>query len=269
MLRRLLILAVTLAALALPASALAGGGDYGFEGAAPAALDSARRAQRKRVRLEPRSPARDDSRRPLRRLPFHARRHLARPGVARLGPLRLGDGDGRVRAPDRLPGSRRTRVALSSRRSSGTSAWCYGSEDWAHEATGYERFACMVAWAYWPSKNNSYRPTSPTDESAARCGRPSSARYSRRSSACRRRSRSTVRAFAQAIRLCRNAGRNRPTIRVSASSSTIAFRTCVPHRLGRDEQRLADLLVSTSPVGQQAKHVALSLGQVLRLLGRG
>ena len=25
----------------------------------------------------------------------------------------------------------------------------------------------MVAWAYWPSKHNAYRPTSPADESAA------------------------------------------------------------------------------------------------------
>jgi hypothetical protein len=25
----------------------------------------------------------------------------------------------------------------------------------------------MVAWAYWPSKDSSYRPASPTDESAS------------------------------------------------------------------------------------------------------
>jgi hypothetical protein len=25
----------------------------------------------------------------------------------------------------------------------------------------------MVAWAYWPSKQNPYRPASPTDETAA------------------------------------------------------------------------------------------------------
>ena len=34
-------------------------------------------------------------------------------------------------------------------------------------ALGRERFASMVAWAYWPSKENAYRPRSRTDETAA------------------------------------------------------------------------------------------------------
>jgi len=49
----------------------------------------------------------------------------------------------------------------------GTSAWCYESAGLAHGANGCERFSSMVAWAYWPSKDNSYRPASPTDESAS------------------------------------------------------------------------------------------------------
>ena len=49
----------------------------------------------------------------------------------------------------------------------GTSAWCYESEGLSHGANGCERFASMVAWAYWPSKDNSYRPASAADESAS------------------------------------------------------------------------------------------------------
>jgi hypothetical protein len=37
----------------------------------------------------------------------------------------------------------------------------------AHEQLTSERFASTLAWTYWPSKQNSMRPTSPTDESAA------------------------------------------------------------------------------------------------------
>ena len=48
----------------------------------------------------------------------------------------------------------------------GGSAWCYEVSGLAHGANGCERFASMIAWAYWPSKDNSYRPSSSTDESA-------------------------------------------------------------------------------------------------------
>ena len=40
----------------------------------------------------------------------------------------------------------------------GASAWCYEVSGLAHGANGCERFTSMVAWAYWPSKDNSYRP---------------------------------------------------------------------------------------------------------------
>jgi hypothetical protein len=49
----------------------------------------------------------------------------------------------------------------------GASAWCYEVSGLAHGAHGCERFASMVTWAYWPSKDNAYRPASATDESAA------------------------------------------------------------------------------------------------------
>jgi hypothetical protein len=49
----------------------------------------------------------------------------------------------------------------------GASAWCYETAGLGHAAYGCERFSSMVAWAYWPSKDSSYRPVSPDDETAA------------------------------------------------------------------------------------------------------
>jgi hypothetical protein len=49
----------------------------------------------------------------------------------------------------------------------GARAWCYELAGLAHSANGCERFASTFAWAYWPSKDNAYRPHSRADESAA------------------------------------------------------------------------------------------------------
>jgi hypothetical protein len=50
----------------------------------------------------------------------------------------------------------------------GAHEWCYESvEALAHGNYGCERFASTLAWSYWQSPENSMRPTSPTDESAA------------------------------------------------------------------------------------------------------
>ena len=49
----------------------------------------------------------------------------------------------------------------------GASAWCYEVSDLGHGAYGCERLSSMVAWAYWPTKENVYRPTSAADESAS------------------------------------------------------------------------------------------------------
>jgi hypothetical protein len=45
--------------------------------------------------------------------------------------------------------------------------WCYGILGLAHRQYGCERFASTLAWAYWPDRRNSQRPTSAQDESAA------------------------------------------------------------------------------------------------------
>jgi hypothetical protein len=45
--------------------------------------------------------------------------------------------------------------------------WCYGVPGLQHAQYGCERFASTLAWAYWPSSNNSMKPNSAKDESAA------------------------------------------------------------------------------------------------------
>jgi hypothetical protein len=47
----------------------------------------------------------------------------------------------------------------------GVSWWGIGSAD--HDELTSERFASTLAWAYWQTKDNCLRPTSPKDESAA------------------------------------------------------------------------------------------------------
>jgi hypothetical protein len=45
--------------------------------------------------------------------------------------------------------------------------WCYGVQGLRHSDYGCERFSSVMAWAYWPSKDNAYKPRSARDESAA------------------------------------------------------------------------------------------------------
>lgn len=45
--------------------------------------------------------------------------------------------------------------------------WCYEVAGVAHADHGCERFASELAWAYWPSSDNSMRPSSPGDEAGA------------------------------------------------------------------------------------------------------
>jgi hypothetical protein len=167
MLRRLLILAITLAALALPGSALAGGGDYGFEGAGP--------AERSTVRAALNASAFDWS-----IVRQHVTIHVGSYGVSHSTP---GDiwldrnllSAGRfawATVMDEYAHQIDFHVLDAPRRAIlqdklGTKAWCYETEGLSHGANGCERFASMVAWAYWPSKDSSYRPGSPTDESAS------------------------------------------------------------------------------------------------------
>jgi hypothetical protein len=45
--------------------------------------------------------------------------------------------------------------------------WCYRVPGLAHGQYGCERFASTFAWSFWPSRQNSMRPTRRGDESAA------------------------------------------------------------------------------------------------------
>jgi hypothetical protein len=45
--------------------------------------------------------------------------------------------------------------------------WCYSVPKLPHDQYGCERFASTFAWAFWPSPENSMRPTRAGDESAA------------------------------------------------------------------------------------------------------
>ncbi len=45
--------------------------------------------------------------------------------------------------------------------------WCYSVPGLKHSDYGCERFASELAWAYWPSADNSMRPSSSTDEAGA------------------------------------------------------------------------------------------------------
>jgi hypothetical protein len=167
MLRRLLILAVTLAALALPTSALAGGGNYGFEGAGP--------QERSTVRAALNASSFDWS-----IAPEHVTIHVGPYGVSHSTPGDiwldrglLGAGrfawatvmDEYAHQVDFQVLDAPSRALLQERL--GGSAWCYEAAGLSHGANGCERFSSMVAWAYWPSKDNSYKPASASDESAS------------------------------------------------------------------------------------------------------
>jgi hypothetical protein len=161
------LLAIAAAALVLPATALAGGGNYSFDGAKP--------AERSTVRAALNASSFDWG-----VVPEHVKIHVGAYGTSSSTP---GDiwldrnllASGRfawatvmdeyahqvdfhvLDAPDR---------SLLQQKLGG-SAWCYETAGVAHSANGCERFASMIAWAYWPTKENAYRPASPADESAS------------------------------------------------------------------------------------------------------
>ena len=159
--------AVLAAAFVLPASAQAAGGSYGFEGASA--------SERSTVRAALNASSFDWG-----VVPKQVTVHVGRYGVSHSTP-------GHVWLDRGLLASGRfawatvmdeyahqvdffvldpARRALLQQRL-GASAWCYEVSGLAHGAHGCERFASMVAWAYWPSKDNAYRPASAADESAA------------------------------------------------------------------------------------------------------
>lgn len=165
MLRR--FAATVAAALALPASALAGGGDYVFEGATP--------AERSTVRAALNASSFDWG-----IVPQRITIHVGDIGASRATPGHIWLDRGLLRTGrfawatvmDEyahqvdffvLDGGHRSIL----QQQLGASAWCYETANLGHGAQGCERFSSMVAWAYWPSKDSSYRPQSAADETAS------------------------------------------------------------------------------------------------------
>lgn len=159
--------ATVVLALVLPASALAGGGDYAFDGATA--------GERATVRAALNASSFDWS-----LVPQRVTIHVGSVGTSHASPghIWLDRGllaAGRFAWPsvmdeyahqvDFLVLDPLRRSILQQRL--GASAWCYETAGLAHSAYGCERFSSMVAWAYWPSRESAYRPVSPRDETAA------------------------------------------------------------------------------------------------------
>lgn len=168
MLKRLTVLLAALAAAAVigPAPAAAAGGDYVFDGGTP--------RQQAQVRGALGASSFDWSIVP--RVTVHIGDYgvsHATPGHVYLDARLLDAGtfawatvlDEYAHQIDFLLLDNAQRALLQQRL--GGTAWCYEVAGLAHGAYGCERFASLVAWAYWESPQNAYRPTSPRDESAA------------------------------------------------------------------------------------------------------
>ena len=165
--RRFLLLVLTLASLALPGSALARGGDYTFDGGT--------QVQRSQVRAALGASMFDWSAVPTR-VTIHIRPDVptrATPGHIWLDARLVSSGrfawaaiqDEYAHQVDFSRFDAATREHLTGQL--GARDWCYGVTGLQHADYGCERFASTLVWAFWPSKDNAYRPTSSSDESAA------------------------------------------------------------------------------------------------------
>jgi hypothetical protein len=165
--RRLVFILATLCTLALPGQALARGGEYGFEGGTPAQQTQVRKAL-------------DASAFDWNLIGARVTVHIGPYGLshARAGHVYIDGGlldagrfswatvqDEFAHQVDFLRFDDATRSQLTD--ALGARDWCYGVQGLAHREYGCERFASTLVWAFWPSKDNAYRPADPNDESAA------------------------------------------------------------------------------------------------------
>ncbi len=165
--RRFLLLAVSIASLALPGAAFAGGGDYAFDGGT--------KAQRAQVRAALGASTFNWNTVPTR-VTIHVKPNIptqATPGHIWLDAGLVSSGrfawaaiqDEYAHQVDFSRFDAATRKRLTGEL--GARDWCYGVTGLQHAEYGCERFASTLVWAFWPSKHNAYRPTSSSDESAA------------------------------------------------------------------------------------------------------
>jgi hypothetical protein len=159
--------ATVAAALVLPATALAGGGNYAFEGATASERSTVRAA------LEASS---FDWGVVRERITIHVGPYgtsRATPGHIWLDRGLLATGrfawptimDEYAHQVDWFVLDHEHRSLLRERL--GAEAWCYEVDGLSHSQYGCERFSSMLAWAYWPSRGNVYKPRRTSDESAA------------------------------------------------------------------------------------------------------
>ena len=164
---RLAAAAATVLALAAPSTARAGGGFYIFDGGTP--------AQRSEVRSGLEASAFDWSI-VHAMITIHIRRGIeseATPGHIwldsdLLGAKRFAWGVVQheyAHEVDFLVLTDDQRDALAG--GLGGAVWCCAAPGLRHDELGCERFASTLAWAYWPSPENSMRPFNSADESAA------------------------------------------------------------------------------------------------------
>jgi len=165
--RRTVILALSIASLALPGTALARGGDYVFDGGT--------HVQRSQVRAALQASSFDWGAVPTR-VTIHIQPDIptqATPGHIWLDARLVSSGrfawaaiqDEYAHQVDFTRFDAATRERLTGQL--GARDWCYGVRGLDHAEYGCERFASTLVWAFWPSKDNAYRPTSSSDESAA------------------------------------------------------------------------------------------------------
>jgi hypothetical protein len=159
--------ATVAAALVLPASALAEGGDYVIQGATP--------GERATVRAALAASSFDWD-----VVPERITIHVGDVGVSHATPGHVWlDRDlvatGRFAWPtimdeyahqvDFFVLGPEERALLQERL--GAEAWCYEVDALAHSAYGCERFSSMLAWAFWPVRESAYRPRTASCETAA------------------------------------------------------------------------------------------------------
>ncbi len=167
LLRHVLRFTLVLAALTLPGQALAGGGNYVFDGG------TAKERATVRAALEASSFN-------WGLVPGPVTIHVARVGTSYATPGNIWIDAGLLATGsfawgivqheyahqvDFLLFGTETRRLLQERL--GGQAYCGETPGVAHGDNTCERFASTLTWSYWPSQDNSLRPASATDEAAA------------------------------------------------------------------------------------------------------
>ena len=165
--RRALLFAVALIGLTLPGTAFARGGDYVFDGGTPehhtqvrAALDASAfdwNAVTARITIHVKRGVRTSATR------GHIWLDADLVEAGRFAWASIQDEYAHQVHFFRFDAATQARLTSEL----GARDWCYGVAGLRHSDYGCERFTSTLVWAFWPSRDNAYRPSSRSDESAA------------------------------------------------------------------------------------------------------